>query len=555
MLHTYYDVDHDAIIVGGGFGGLYMLHRLRDLLKLDVRLLEKGGGIGGVWYWNNYPGARCDTESWVYNYSFDRELQDEWRWSERYPGQSEVLAYLNHFAKRYDLMRSISLDTTVASVHFEEERCRWHISTGDGRHLTCRFLVTALGVLSATNLPTIPGIEKFEGDIYHTGAFPKDAQLEGRRIGVFGTGSSGVQTITAVASIAKHLTVFQRTPQYCVPAKNGPISEEQFREIRARRDDIYAEMRRTHLAFGWMESSVPALSVSDEERKRIYQEAWDGGGGFQFMFKTFGDIGTDEAANESAASFIRSKIVEIVDDPDTAQALTPTGLYAKRPICVDGYYAVFNRSNVTLVDIKANPVADMTAHSVRTTDGKSHEIDTLILATGFDGVDGSYLRLDLRGRGGIRVKDYWSDGPLSFLGMTTRGFPNLFMILGPNGPFTNLVPSIEKQVEWIARAIAVVKELPEPVIEASAQAQQDWMELCHEEASQSLFQKIDNWFFGANIPGKPIATMYYFGGFSNYCDIIERVECENYAGFELGLDRDVRPYSPGQLFRAQAQNI
>ncbi len=528
------DVTHDAIIIGAGFGGLYMLHRLRDLLRLRVELLEKAAGIGGTWFWNRYPGARSDSESWVYNFSFDKELMKEWRWSERYPRQPEILAYLNNFAERYDLLSSISLNTVVVSATFNEDESYWNVKTEDGVQRTCRFLVTALGVLSTTNLPAIPGIENFKGEIYHTGAFPENVTLKGKRVGVFGTGSSGVQTITAVAPIAEHLTVFQRTPQYSVPAKHRSLSDEQIEEIISRQDEIYDEMRKTNLAMGWVESNVPAGAVSQEERDKIYQDAWDAGGGFQFMFKTFSDVGTNEEANETAASFIRGKIAEIVEDPDTARALTPTGLYAKRPLCDDGYYAVFNRPNVTLADIKTHPVEYVSSNSVRTVDGRSHDLDVIILATGFDGVEGAYVPMDIRGRGGLRLNEYWSSGPLSFLGMAISNYPNLFMVLGPNSPFTNLIPSIEKQVEWIARAIAVINELPEPIMEVSEQAQADWVRVCDEFASQSVFQKIDNWFFGANIPGKTVTSRFYFGGFSRYNDVLEQVESGGYAGFVLG---------------------
>ncbi|MQA01264.1 MAG: SidA/IucD/PvdA family monooxygenase [Streptosporangiales bacterium] len=531
--------DVDAIVVGAGFGGIYMLHKLRNELGLTVRAFDRASGVGGTWHWNRYPGALSDTEGFVYCYSFDKDLLQQWTWDTRYLTQSQVLAYLEHVVERFDLGRDIQLNTGITSAVFDESRNAWEVRTDTGETFTARYLVSALGLLSATNIPDIAGRDTFEGEVYHTGAWPEEHDLAGKRVGVLGTGSTGCQVITALAPEVGHLTVFQRSAQYSVPIANGPVTEDYVASVKANYDQVWDGVRNSVVAFGFKESAVAAMSVSEEERQRVFEKAWERGGGFHFMFGTFSDIATDPEANEAAASFIRAKIAEIVEDPETARKLTPTDLYAKRPLCDPGYYETFNRDNVSLVDVKANPIAEITPKGVRTEDGQEHQLDVLIFATGFDAVDGNYTRIDIRGRGGRSVKEHWKDGPTSYLGISTTGFPNLFMILGPNGPFTNLPPSIEAQGEWISELINNAERSGVTSIEATAQAEEGWTTTCREIANMTLFPKADSWIFGANIPGKPNTVMFYMAGLQAYRQQLAEVTSNGYAGFEMAPSAQV----------------
>jgi cyclohexanone monooxygenase len=525
--------DYDAVVVGAGFGGLYMLHKLRNELGMKVRVFDKAGDVGGTWYWNRYPGALSDTESFVYCYSFDKALLQEWDWDTRYVTQPQILSYLNHVADRLDLRRDIEFNTGVTGARFDEQRNLWHVQLDSGKTVTARYLVTALGLLSATNVPDIKGIETFQGAQYHTGAWPEGLDFTGKRVGVIGTGSTGIQVITALAPQVGHLTVFQRSPQYSVPVGNGPVSPDYVKSVKQNYDQIWKDVRSSVVAFGFKESAVPALSVSEEERRAVYQKAWETGGGFRFMFETFCDIATDEAANETAAAFIRGKIAEVVKDPETARKLTPTDLYAKRPLCDSGYYATFNRDNVSLVDVKANPIAEVTPKGIKTADGVEHELDVLIFATGFDAVDGNYTRIDLRGRNGLTIQEKWKSGPTSYLGVANADYPNLFMILGPNGPFTNLPPSIETQVEWISDLIKHMNDTGHEVVEATHEGEDGWTATCKEIAGYTLFPKADSWIFGANIPGKTRTVMFYLAGLGAYSQKLNEVAGSGYPGFDI----------------------
>jgi cyclohexanone monooxygenase len=436
-------------------------------------------------------------------------------------------------ADRLDLRRDIEFNTGVTGARFDEQRNLWHVQLDSGKTVTARYLVTALGLLSATNVPNIKGIESFQGAQYHTGAWPEGLDLKGKRVGVIGTGSTGIQVITALAPQVGHLTVFQRSPQYSVPVGNGPVSPDYVKSVKQNYDQIWKDVRSSVVAFGFKESAVPALSVSEEERRAVYQKAWETGGGFRFMFETFCDIATDEAANETAAAFIRGKIAEVVKDPETARKLTPTDLYAKRPLCDSGYYATFNRDNVSLVDVKANPIAEVTPKGIKTADGVEHELDVLIFATGFDAVDGNYTRIDLRGRNGLTIQEKWKSGPTSYLGVTNADYPNLFMILGPNGPFTNLPPSIETQVEWISNLIKHMNDTGRQVVEATRASEDGWTATCKEIAGYTLFPKADSWIFGANIPGKARTVMFYLAGLGAYTQKLNEVAGSGYPGFDI----------------------
>lgn len=545
MTDTTKTIDFDAIVIGAGFGGIYMLHKLRDEMGLTVRAFEKGGGVGGTWYFNRYPGAKSDTEGFVYRYSFDEDLLQEWDWTTRYLDQPDIEDYLNHVVDRFDLRRDIQLDTEVTGAAFDERHDVWRVRTSTGEEFTSRYLVTALGLLAKTNMPDIPGRDDFAGVITHTNAWPRDLDITGKRVGVIGTGSTGVQFIVAAAEMAEHLTVFQRTPQYVVPSGNRPVEPAEVGETKQRFGAIWEQVRNSVVAFGFEESGVKATSVSEEERRRVFQENWDIGNGFRFMFGTFCDIATDPEANEAAAAFIRSKIAEIVEDPETARKLTPTDLYAKRPLCNEGYYETYNRDNVTLVSIKENPIIEITPAGVRTADGVEHELDVLVLATGFDAVDGNYRSMDLRGRGGRHINEHWRDAPTSYLGVSTSGFPNMFMILGPNGPFTNLPPSIETQVDFIGELIAHAERAGASTVEPTQQAEDDWTTTCREIAEMTLFPKAESWIFGANIPGKKNTVMFYMAGLGAYRQRLAEVRGSGYAGFDLRTSTRPSTENPG----------
>ncbi len=521
--------DLDALVVGAGFGGIYMLHKLRNELGLDAVAIDKAGGVGGTWYWNKYPGALSDSEAFVYQYSFDRDLYEPWK--TKFVQGPDVLAYLNKVVDRYDLREHIHLETGMTSADFDEVFGIWTVRTDRGVTYRARFLVTALGLLSATNTPDLHGIEHFEGRIVHTGAWPEELDLNGKRVGVIGNGSTGNQVISAVAPIAKHLTSFQRTPQYSVPAGNRKLSPEQIQAYRNNFDATWDQVRNSSVAMGFKESTIGTFEVSPEERERIYQRAWDEGGGFRFMFETFNDIATDEAANEEAAKFIRGKIAEVVKDPETARKLTPHDLYARRPLCDTGYFEAFNRANVTLVSVKENPIVRVTQEGIVTEDGTLHKLDILVFATGFDAVDGNYVRTDIRGRHGRSIKEHWVEGPTSYAGITTSGFPNMFMILGPNGAFTNLPPTIEAQVEWITDAIRHVAETETGRIELKPDAESDWTDTCVEVAAATVFGSVDSWIFGANIPGKKRSVLFYLGGLSEYRKILDAEAAAGYPSF------------------------
>ncbi|MFD9667634.1 flavin-containing monooxygenase [Rhodococcus sp. NPDC059968] len=526
----------DALVVGAGFGGIYMLYKLRNELGLDAVAIDKAGGVGGTWYWNKYPGALSDSEGFVYQYSFDRDLYEQTPWKTKFVTQPEILEYLNGVVDRYSLRECIQLETGMTDAEFDETSGTWTVRTDRGVTYRCRFLVTGLGLLSATNMPSFPGIETFEGRLVHTGAWPEDLDLTGKRVGVIGNGSTGNQVITASAPIVAHLTSFQRTPQYSVPAGNRELTPEQIQHHRDNFDAIWDQVHNSSTAMGFVESTVETFSIDEAEREAVYEKAWNEGGGFRFMFETFGDIATDEDANEEAAKFIRRKIAEVVKDPETARKLTPTDLYARRPLCDSGYYETFNRPNVTLVNVKENPIAKVTEKGIVTEDGTLHELDVLVCATGFDAVDGNYVRVDIRGRGGETLKEHWSEGPTSYLGMTTAGFPNMFMILGPNGPFTNLPPSIETQVEWIGDAVRHVSATDAGWIDVKPDTEAEWTQTCTDIANQTLFSKAAGWIFGANIPGKKRTVLFYLGGLKEYRSTLASESSAGYPSYTTNDD-------------------
>jgi len=524
----------DAIIVGAGFAGLYALHRLRGL-GLSVRVLEAGEGIGGTWYWNRYPGARCDVESMDYSYSFCDELQQEWRWTERYASQPEILTYINHVADRFDLRRDIQLSTRVTAAAFDEATGRWRLATDRGDRIDARFCIMATGCLSDAQLPAIAGRETFAGRWYHTGKWPHEGvDFTGQRVGVIGTGSSAIQSVPIVATQAAHLFVFQRTPNYSVPARNAPLDPEYERRVKADYADFRRQARESRIGFVVERGEESALAVSAEQRQRDYDKRWSRGGlGFS---AAYADLLTNQAANDTAAEFFGDKIRGIVRDPATAEALTPRDypLGTKR-LCVDtDYYATFNRDNVTLVDLRKTPIVAITPKGVRTSD-RDYAVDSLVFATGFDAMTGALLKIDIRGRAGQTLAEKWAAGPRTYLGLVIAGFPNLFTITGPGSPsvLSNMIVSIEQHVDWIADCVAHLRARDRGVIEATAEAEDAWVAHVNDVGHMTLYPLAKSWYMGANVPGKPRIFMPYIGGVGVYREKCDAVAAAGYAGFRL----------------------
>ncbi|MDZ4375097.1 MAG: NAD(P)/FAD-dependent oxidoreductase [Phenylobacterium sp.] len=525
----------DAVIVGAGFSGLYMLHKLRGQ-GLNCRVIEAGTGVGGTWYWNRYPGARVDIESQEYSYSFSPELDDEWVWSERYATQPELLDYLNHVADRFELRPDIQLETRVISAHFDEAANRWTVTTDRGDTLSARYCVMATGCLSVPNTPDFPGMDRFKGPSWHTGDWPRGGvDFSGQRVGVIGTGSSAIQSIPIIADQAAQVTVFQRTPNFSVPAHNGPVAAEVVEDWRANRAQRRAEARETAFAIRMVQPrEQPALEARPDERRAEYEARW-ATGGFALL-GAYGDLTGDLAANATAADFVRDKIRSIVKDPVVAEALSPKTfpIGAKR-LCVDtGYYATFNRETVSLVDLTAEPIVEIVPEGIRTTAGV-HEVDAIVYAIGFDAMTGALGRIDIRGRGGVPLSDAWSEGPRTYLGLAIAGFPNLFIVTGPGSPsvLCNMAVAIEQHVEWISDCIAWLGERQMGAIEAAADAQDAWVAHVNEVAAPTVFPLANSWYMGANVPGKPQVFMPYIGGFPVYRDKCQEVATSGYAGFIL----------------------
>jgi cyclohexanone monooxygenase len=524
--------DFDAVVVGAGFAGLYMLHRLRGL-GFKVRVFEAGSGVGGTWFWNRYPGARCDVESMQYSYQFSEELQQEWEWSEHYAAQAEILRYANHVADRFDLRRDIAFNTRVKAMAFGEGL--WSIETEEGQHATARFCVMATGCLSSPNLPKFKGLAAFEGDIYHTGNWPhEDVDFTGRRVAVIGTGSSAIQSIPVIAAQAERLTVFQRTANYAVPAHNAPLDPQTQRTVKADYAGLRARARLTPTGIaGYEISDRSALETAPEERDREYEARWRRGG-LTFM-AAFRDLMLNAEANRTAADFVRAKIREIVHDPETAEILSPKNVIGCKRLCVDiGYYESFNRPNVSLVDVSDAPIEEITPGGVRAK-GEEHQVDAIVFATGFDAMTGALLKIDIRGRGGLALSEKWRAGPRTYLGLAVAGFPNLFTVTGPGSPsvLTNMLPTIEQHVDWIADTLAFMRERGIGLVEPSAEAEDEWVAHVGEVASPTLRYTCSSWYLGANVPGKPRVFMPYIGGFPRYVDKCAAVVAKDYEGFVL----------------------
>lgn len=529
--------DVDAVIVGAGFAGMYMLHALREQ-GFTATVFEVADDVGGTWYWNRYPGARCDVESLEYSYSFSPELEQEWQWTERYAAQPEILRYAQHVADRFDLRRDIRFETRVQSADFDDDTTTWTVVTRtlDGTTNTTRaqFLIMAVGCLSSTNIPDFPGRDTFAGESYHTGTWPHEGvDFTGKRVAVIGTGSSAVQSIPLIAQQAEHLTVFQRTPAYTVPAHNRPLTEEEVAEVKADYRGLREANRQMSGGFGARlpRGEVGALEVADEEREAVYQRRWEAGG-LPFL-GGFNDLLLDEESNASAAWFVRRKIAEAVHDPATAALLTPTHVIGCKRLCVDtGYYETFNRPNVTLVDVSQEPIEEITPNGVRV-GGVDHAVDAIVFATGFDAMTGSLLKINARGPH-MSLQEAWAAGPRTFLGLAVHGLPNMFTISGPGSPsvLTNMITSIEQHVEWIRDCLITLRAHGLRRIEATELAQDAWVDYVNSVAGMTLFPSCNSWYLGANVPGKTRVFMP-LPGFPPYAEQCEAVAAGGYEGFEL----------------------
>ncbi|MGD9615313.1 MAG: flavin-containing monooxygenase [Alphaproteobacteria bacterium] len=527
----------DALVIGAGFSGLYQLLCLRDRLGLSVRVLEAGEGVGGTWYWNRYPGARCDSESHSYAYYFSDELLKEWTWSERYPEQPEILRYLNYVTDRFDLRRDISFGARVVEARYDGAANRWHVATETGEHYDATYLITAVGCLSSANIPNIPGLDGFKGAWYHTGQWPHGrVDFTGKRVGMIGTGSTGIQAAPVIAETAAHLTVFQRTANYSIPARNAPLSDTFKRWAKENTAELRAIMHSTPNGHPFRIEDRSAHDVTEDERQAIYEAAWEKGG-LQFR-AAFRDLLIDKAANDTASEFIRRKIREVVKNPATAAKLADIDhpFSTKRPPIDTGYFETFNRDNVTLVDVRANPIECITPDGIRTRDGTEHKLDIIVFATGFDAMTGPLLRMNIRGNDGLPLREAWQAGPRTYLGLQIAGFPNLFTITGPGSPsvLCNMPVAIEQHVEWITTCIAHLRAHGLARIEPTPEAVDRWVDHVNNAANATLMPMAGHsWYLGANVPGKPRVFMPYAGGMARYRETCAGIAANGYEGFLL----------------------
>jgi cyclohexanone monooxygenase len=525
----------DAIVIGAGFAGLYMVYRLRED-GFSVRGFERGDGVGGTWYWNRYPGARCDSEIMWYSFSFLPDIEQEWPLTERYPGQPEILRYLEHVARRLDLYKNFTFGAQVNALEYDEGTGLWNLRTAQGDAVTARYVVTAVGCLSAANRPEFPGAGRFAGRSLHTGDWPREpVDFSGKRVGVIGTGASGIQAIPVIAEQAAHLTVFQRTAQFTIPAQNGPLDQDYVSLLKRNYQEWRRRARDSRGGMPNPTSTVSALEVPSDERRAIYEAAW-GAGGFGFTFGTFKDLLMSEESNATAADFVRGKIDQIVRDPEVADLLKPRAFpFATKRLPLDtNYYQTFNRPNVTLVDLRRTPIEEITAAGVRTSGGR-HDLDVIVYATGFDALTGPLEALGIRGRGGESLGDAWRDGPRTYLGLSVPGFPNLFTITGPGSPsvLSNMPVAIEQHVEWIGGCLRDLRSRGAAIIEATWPATEAWTGHVQEVAHRTLYPKAASWYMGANIAGKPRLFLPYVGGLNVYQHKIDEVAANGYEGFTV----------------------
>jgi len=527
---------YDAIVIGAGISGMYQLHRLRGL-GLRVRVFEAGGGVGGTWYWNRYPGARFDSESWTYGYSFSDEILREWEWSEHFAAQPETLRYCNFVADKLDLRRDIEFSCRIKAAVYDEAAGQWEIETEDGRRARARFLITAIGPLSTPTMPAIPGVESFRGEAYHTGRWPHEpVGFVGKRVGMIGTGATAVQAITEIAKTVGHLTVFQRTPNWCAPLHNSKIDAATQARIKATYPEIFALCRDSFGCFIHQADPRKALEVSAEEREAFYEKLYREPG-FGIWMGNFRDVLVDPDANATITEFVRRKILARVRDPKVALKLIPTnhGFGTRRVPLESGYYEVYNQPNVRLVDIRETPIERITPAGIKTSDAE-HELDMIIYATGFDAITGAFDRIDVRGLGGRRLRETWAEGPRTYLGLQIVGFPNLFTLVGPHNAatFCNIPRCIEQNVDWVTALIAHMREKGLARVEATAEAEREWTQHVHDTGRRMLFTQVDSWMMGinSNIAGKQKRTfIVYAGGAPKYREKCDEVAAGGYAGF------------------------
>ena len=530
----------DALIIGAGFSGLYQLHLLRDKLHLKAAIVEAGAGVGGTWYWNRYPGARCDSESHTYCYYFSDEILNEWRWSERYPGQAEILSYLNFCADKLHLRRDIYLDQRVKTAVWNEDTACWQIQCNSGFSIEAKYLVSAVGCLSSTNTPDFDGAQEFEGQIYHTGKWPHDGvDFRNKSVAIIGTGSTGIQAIPVIAEEAQQLTVLQRTPNYSVPARNAPLHPDFHSKFTKERNHVRAQMLSSRHGHPWTAPPRNLVETPENERTEILEEAWEVGG-LRFR-ESFQDILFNEQSNKIMSDFIRSKIFEIVENQDTAQKLLPSDhpFATKRPPIDTNYFETYNRKNVHLVDVRENPISKLDKHGLVLEDGTKIEADIIVFATGFDAMSGALLNMDIVGKNGLRLCDAWCEGPKTYLGVGVAHFPNMFIVTGPGSPsvLTNMPRSIEQNVNWITDLLQFAESNKVRSVEVREEAMFQWTEHVNTVASNTLLPKANHsWYLGANIPGKPRVFMPYAGGLDVYSARCEDIAKNGYTGFQMIRD-------------------
>ena len=528
------NVDVDVVVVGAGFSGLYLLYRLRKA-GFSTRVFERGGDVGGTWYWNRYPGARCDVESLQYSYSFDEQLQQDWHWPEKFSAQPDILAYANHVADRFNLKKDIEFNIEVKASWFDENLKTWKITTNTGEEINAQYFIMATGCISTTQIPNIKGLSDYVGNTFHTGDWPhEEVDFSGQSIAVIGTGSSGIQSIPVLAKQAKKLTVFQRTPNYSIPSQNEPMTKKYERSWK----DVYSERRKEmrYSAHGSLKdlNDVPALSVDEDQRQELYTKRWAiGGTGF---LGSFNDLLTNADANYTAAEYVRQQIKRVVKDKETAEILCPRSYpIGTKRICIDtGYFETYNRENVKLVDISKKPIQRLVTDGI-IVDDQLYPFDSIIFATGFDAMTGSIFNVDIKGRDGLALKEKWNAGPKTYLGLMSASFPNLFMITGPGSPSvkSNMIMSIEQHVDLVIETLLSMRRKGLSVVEPELEAENKWVDHVQEVANKTLFPQANSWYMGANIPGKPRLFMPYIGGVGAYREICEEIVANNYRGFKF----------------------
>ena len=528
------NVDVDVVVVGAGFSGLYLLYRLRKA-GFSTRVFERGGDVGGTWYWNRYPGARCDVESLQYSYSFDEQLQQDWHWPEKFSAQPDILAYANHVADRFNLKKDIEFNIEVKASWFDENLKTWKITTNTGEDINAQYFIMATGCISTTQIPNIKGLSDYVGNTFHTGDWPhEEVDFSGQSIAVIGTGSSGIQSIPVLAKQAKKLTVFQRTPNYSIPSQNEPMTKKYERSWK----DVYSERRKEmrYSAHGSLKdlNDVPALSVDEDQRQELYTKRWAiGGTGF---LGSFNDLLTNADANYTAAEYVRQQIKRVVKDKETAEILCPRSYpIGTKRICIDtGYFETYNRENVKLVDISKKHIQRLVTDGI-IVDDQLYAFDSIIFATGFDAMTGSIFNVDIKGRDGLALKEKWNAGPKTYLGLMSASFPNLFMITGPGSPSvkSNMIMSIEQHVDLVIETLLSMRRKGLSVVEPELEAENKWVDHVQEVANKTLFPQANSWYMGANIPGKPRLFMPYIGGVGAYREICEEIVANNYRGFKF----------------------